>query len=208
MTPAQQIALWADKLRDMSAMGLHFSKDIYDQQRYHEMQTMAMEMHALATGDSFESLEPLRDTIYSRPMPFPCAEGAVIDAAGRILLIQRADNGKWALPGGGLEVGETGAQGALREVLEETGVHCAVTNLVGVFDSRLRGSMSRHHFYVLIYLCKPTGEPGVDPSHPHEILNQGWFAEDALPADLGPSHVPGVTHAFRVWRGGEPFFDH
>lgn len=209
MTPAQQIALWADKLRDMSAFGLIFAKDPYDLQRYREMQTMAIEMHAYATGDSLEALEPLRDVIYARPMPFPVGEGAVFDDAGRILLIQRADSGKWALPGGALEVGETPSQGVVREVLEEAGVHCRASHLVGVFDSRMRGTTSRHHLYVVIFLCTPTGEPDHDPpTHANEVLGKAWFSEDALPSDLAPSHVPGITQAFSVWRGGEPFFDH
>lgn len=208
MTPAQQIALWADKLRDMSAMGLYFAKDIYDQQRYRELQTMAMEMHAFATGDSLESLELLRDTIYARPMPFPCAQAAVFDDEGRILLIQRADNGRWAMPGGALEVGETPAQGAVRETLEETGVHSEAIKLVGMFDSRLHGTVHRHHLYVSIFLCKPTGEPDHEPPmHANEMLGKAWFAEGELPVDLSPGHASGIAHAFRVWRGGEPFFD-
>jgi ADP-ribose pyrophosphatase YjhB (NUDIX family) len=209
MTPAQQIALWADKLRDMSAMGLHYTKDIYDQQRYREMQTMAMEMHALATGDPLESLEPLRDTVYAHPGPFSVGDAAVIDTAGRILLIQRADNKKWAMPGGALEVGETPAHGVVREALEEAGTHCEPVALVGVFDSRLNGSSSRYHLYAFVFLCRLTGKPDVtSPSHAHEVVGKGWFSEADLPHDLSPSHAVRIAHAFRVWRGGESFFDH
>jgi ADP-ribose pyrophosphatase YjhB (NUDIX family) len=209
LSSAQQIALWADKLRDMSAMGLHFSKDIYDQQRYREMQTMAMEMHALATGDSLESLEPLRDTIYARPCPFCTGDAAIIDNAGRLLLIQRADRGTWAMPGGVLEVGETAAQGIVREALEEAGVRCAPERLVGIFDSRYHQSQSRYHLFQFVFLCRPAGEPEErEPSHAHETLGKGWFAENALPTNLDPNHVTRIPHVFRVWRGGEPFFDH
>jgi ADP-ribose pyrophosphatase YjhB (NUDIX family) len=209
MTPTQQIALWADRLRDMSAMGLHYAKDIYDRQRYREMQTMAMEMHALATGDSLESLEPLRDTVYSRPLPFPVGDAAIVDDAGRLLLIQRADRGTWAMPGGALEVGETPAQGAVREALEEAGVHSAPVRLVGVFDSCYHQTQSRFHLYQIVFLCQPSGEPDDDhPSHGHETIGKGWFAEDNLPANMDPNHISRIPHAFRVWRGGEPFFDH
>lgn len=57
---AQQLALWADQLRDLSAMGLHFSRSIYDTQHYQTVQNIAMEMLALATGDLPEQIEPLR----------------------------------------------------------------------------------------------------------------------------------------------------
>jgi len=93
-------------------------------------------MLALATGETWEQIEPLRATIFSKPTPVTGGDAAIIDDEGRILLIQRADNGLWAMPGGALEVGETPAEGVVREALEETGVHCQPIALVGVFDSR------------------------------------------------------------------------
>ncbi len=91
-------------------MGLHFSKNIHDEAAFRAVQTIAMEMLALATGESLAQVEPLRDPIFSRPTPLAGGDAAVIDGEGRILLIQRADNGKWAMPGGALEVGETPAR--------------------------------------------------------------------------------------------------
>ena len=44
------------------------------------------------------------------------------DDGGRVLLIQRSDNRHWALPAGALEIGESIAECARREVLEETGL--------------------------------------------------------------------------------------
>ena len=111
MTPAEQIALWADKLRDISAMGLLFSKNIHDEAAFRAVQTIAMEMLALATGESLEQIEPLRAPVFSRPTPAVAGDAAVIDDKGQILLIQRADNGKWAMPGGAFEVGETPQKG-------------------------------------------------------------------------------------------------
>ncbi len=58
MKPAEQIALWADKLRDVSAMGLMFAKSIHDETAYRAVQTIALEMLALATGESWEQIEP------------------------------------------------------------------------------------------------------------------------------------------------------
>lgn len=49
------------------------------------------------------------------------ASAVVTDGEGRILLHRRADSGNWALPGGAMELGETLAGCAIREVREETG---------------------------------------------------------------------------------------
>lgn len=51
--------------------------------------------------------------------PALTAAGVIFRAAGRILLLQRADGTGWGWPGGGVEVGETPEQAARREVLEE-----------------------------------------------------------------------------------------
>jgi 8-oxo-dGTP pyrophosphatase MutT (NUDIX family) len=40
---------------------------------------------------------------------------------GKLLMIQRSDNGLWAVPGGAQDIGETTRQAAIREVYEETG---------------------------------------------------------------------------------------
>ena len=208
MTPAEQIALWADRLRGLSAMGLRFSKNIHDEQAFRAVQTVAMEMLALATGETLDQIEPLRAPVFSRPTPLVAGDAAVIDAAGRILLIQRADNGKWAMPGGALEVGETPAEGVVRETLEETGVQCQAVALVGVFDSRLCGTPSPHHLYQFVFLCRPSGQEAGPPSHALEVLDARWFPEEALPADIDPGHKSRLPQAFRVWHGdSRPFFD-
>jgi ADP-ribose pyrophosphatase YjhB (NUDIX family) len=208
-TPATQIAHWADQLRDLSAMGLHFTKSIYDRASYQKVQDIAMAMMALATNESLERIEPLRAPIFSRPTPIAVGDAAIIDDAGQILLIQRADNEKWAMPGGALEVGETPAVGVIREALVETGVSCQAVALVGVFDSRLCGTVSRHYLYQFVFLCQPVSQPGAkEASHAHEVLDVCWFAENALPTDIDPGHVSRIPEAFRVWHGDtRPFFD-
>jgi 8-oxo-dGTP pyrophosphatase MutT (NUDIX family) len=198
-----RFALWADKLRDLSAMGLHFADNIYDRDRYREVQDIAMGMLALVTDKSLDQLEPLRVPIFSRPTPLVGGDAAVIDDGGQILLIQRADNRRWAMPGGALEVGETPIEGVLREVYEETGVRCQAEALVGVFDSRLCALETPFHAYLLTFLCRPVAGGGQQaPSHDIEVLDVRWFGEDALPEDIHPGNVLRIREAYRIWRGG------
>ncbi|MGA4670391.1 NUDIX hydrolase [Propionibacteriaceae bacterium Y1923] len=66
------------------------------------------------------------------------AAGAVItDNHGRVLLVLRGkppQQGRWSVPGGSVEPGETPAMAAAREVLEETGLHIAVGRELWVID--------------------------------------------------------------------------
>ena len=210
IAPAQKLALCADILRDCASVGSHFAANMYEQDRWRRVQDVTLELLALASARSLEELEPLRAKLFVRPSPFSIGDGAVIDDAGKILLIRRADNGLWAMPGGGLEVGETPAQGVVREVLEETGVTCEPITLIGVYDSRLCGTPSFYHLYQISFLCRPL--PNVEvvgtPSHAHETKEMNWFAEHALPDDLDPSHATRILEAFRVWHGDtQAFFD-
>ncbi|MFC8046531.1 NUDIX hydrolase [Nocardia sp. NPDC057353] len=76
-----------------------------------------------------------RDPEAPAPNSVKVAVSALVqDDEGRILLIRRTDNGKYSIPGGGLEAGETVAQAVVREVREETGIEVEVTQLVGVFS--------------------------------------------------------------------------
>jgi ADP-ribose pyrophosphatase YjhB (NUDIX family) len=59
----------------------------------------------------------------------------VQDGQGRVLMIRRTDNDLYAIPGGGLETGETVTQAVEREVREETGIIVQVRSLVGVFSN-------------------------------------------------------------------------
>ncbi|MFI0894848.1 NUDIX domain-containing protein [Streptomyces sp. NPDC020983] len=63
----------------------------------------------------------------------PSANVIVTDDEGRILMIRRSDNGNWAVPGGAMDMGESLAQTGVRETLEETGIHCEITGLVGIY---------------------------------------------------------------------------
>ena len=63
----------------------------------------------------------------------PAVTVAVV-SDGSVLLVHRVDNGKWALPGGTVELGESVPQTAVREVREETGVEIEVDGIVGIFS--------------------------------------------------------------------------
>lgn len=83
---------------------------------------------------------------------------AVVLCDDNILLIRRGREpmlGAWSLPGGALEVGETSAEGAAREVLEETGIAVTPIEVITSIDRIHRDEDGRVQFhYVLVeWLC-------------------------------------------------------
>ena len=208
MDIAQKIAHWSDILRDISANGLKYAENVYDRDRYKALQDLAVEMLSEATGTPVGKLEPLRAPVLSHPTPLTVADAAIIDSDERILLIQRSDNGRWAMPGGFLEVGETAAEGAAREAFEEAGIRSRPVGLAGIYDSRMCGAITVHHMYMVTVLCEPGGRELEEASHRHEVIDIGWFPEDDLPTTFNPSHDIRTRDAFAVRRGEkQPHFD-
>ncbi|MEV5574421.1 NUDIX domain-containing protein [Spirillospora sp. NPDC052269] len=64
----------------------------------------------------------------------PSVNVVVTNEGGEILMIRRADNDNWALPGGAIDLGESIAQAGVRETKEETGIDCEITGLVGLYS--------------------------------------------------------------------------
>jgi 8-oxo-dGTP diphosphatase len=84
--------------------------------------------------------------------------GAVLIHEGRVLLIKRGKEplrGRWVVPGGTVEVGETLEQALVREVQEETGLVVRPIEVVLVFDRIERdGEAVRYHYVIIDYLCE------------------------------------------------------
>ena len=90
--------------------------------------------------------------------------GVCVDDTGRLLVVQRERppaQGRWSLPGGRVERGETLAAAVSREVREETGLEVVVGDVVGVFES----IGDDHHYVIVDFHVQRTGgveSPGDD----------------------------------------------
>lgn len=95
----------------------------------------------------------------------PSVNVVVTDDAGRILMIRRSDNDNWAVPGGAIDLGESLPQAAIRETLEETGITCEITGLVGIYtDPRhvllyTSNGEARQEFSIVLTARPVSGEP-------------------------------------------------
>lgn len=100
---------------------------------------------------------------------------------GDVLLVRRADTGRWALVSGILEPGEQPAVGLAREVEEETGVVAEVEALTGVWTlpELTYPNGDRAQYLDLCFTARHvSGDARVNDD---ESLEVGWFATDALP---------------------------
>ncbi|GAB4064792.1 NUDIX hydrolase [Ancylobacter sonchi] len=118
---------------------------------------------------------------------------------GQVLLARRGAaplRGLWSLPGGRVEPGETLAEGAAREVMEEVGVACRVLGVAGALDIIRRdeaGEVSTHFVVISHAGLWLDGEPSTGP----EAAEVGWFDPRQLPADAtdGLAGIVMAAHA-------------
>lgn len=130
---------------------------------------------------------------------------AVVLHQSEVLLIRRGREpllGAWSLPGGALELGETTADGIVREVFEETGVHIKPVEIVATLDRIVRDEQQRVRFhYVLVeWLCIANDEPQ-QPVCGDDAVEAKWvpLAEVPDPAyDLGKVTLDVIGKAVRV----------
>jgi ADP-ribose pyrophosphatase YjhB (NUDIX family) len=118
----------------------------------------------------------------------------VLDDDRRVLLVRRADTGRWALVSGILEPGEEPARALVREVAEETRVAAEVVALtyVSVTTPVTYPNGDRAQYLDLTFLCRYLG--GTAAVGDEESTDVRWFALDTLPADLTPTSQDRLAH--------------
>jgi len=201
----QDLIRWSEALSAIARTGLGFTQSLYEQERFEEVLHVAADIRSSVGSEvEFDAEHYVEEWMrlvgqgvagYVTPKS---AIGAVVhDDEGRILLVQRADSGIWLYPTGWADVGYSPAEVAVKEVLEETGIHCRPKGVIAVLDG-MRMGLTRIPLYSTVFLCEAIG--GELVPHPLETRDVGWFAEDALP----PMTV-GVgqwgAHAFAAIRG-------
>ena len=115
MLPSEQLRFWAHELAAMATTGLEFASNDYDRDRFQRMSAIARDLAAMTIDARFTPERPYLPDLGVVSPKVGCSVAA-FDEGGRVVLIKRADNGRWALPGGYAEVGSPPSANALREL--------------------------------------------------------------------------------------------
>lgn len=180
MRPSEQLRFWAHELAAMARTGLEFATNDYDRDRFERSTRIAEGIAALVIDDDFTPERPYLADIGIATPKIGCSVAA-FDDDGRVALIKRADNGRWALPGGYAEVGSSPSENALRELFEETGLRAELEGLVGVYDNRRFASTSAYQFYICCFRARITGGA---PTPSAETVEVVLVSPGDLPDDM------------------------
>lgn len=170
-----------DDLRAIAQLGINYSKDPYDLERYHRIMELACSRYSDITGLAPEAIKQRFSKELGYITPKIGVQGALFDQEGKILLERRKDDGLWGLPSGWVEAGESPESALKREFQEETNLQIAPVRIIG-FYTRLAGEHSQPHSSVHIqYLCQYLGG---SLQKSHESLDMQY----AAPPDIQHWH--------------------
>jgi len=127
----------------------------------------------------------------------PSANVVVVNDKGEILVIRRTDNGNLAVPGGGMDLGESIVETAVRETKEETGIDVEITGIVGIYsnprhvieytsDGEVRQEFS------IVFTARPVGGSPATSSESSEVA---WVdPREVIKGRMHPSMRQRIEH--------------
>lgn len=135
------------ELQFISQVGLTYSKDQFDMERFERVREISTEIMSLKGDISIESVKNVfcNETGFQTPK---LDTRAVIFKNNKILLVKE-NNGTWALPGGWVDVLESIKSNIVKEVKEESGLDVIPTKLIALLDR------NKHNMPIYAYgICK------------------------------------------------------
>lgn len=167
------------KLKAIADVGLLYSKNEYDTERYTEIHDLSLALLQQVSGHSMEVLKSSFPAATDYPTAKVDVRGMILSPDKKILLIQESADGKWSLPGGWADVGYTPKEVIVKECKEETGLDVNVKQLLAVFDKRAHPHPPQPFYvYKLVFLCEAVS---TTITKGFDVLDVQYFDVAALP---------------------------
>jgi ADP-ribose pyrophosphatase YjhB (NUDIX family) len=196
------------RIQALAEIGLEFSQNTFDRERYGELHEISLQMMNQITDVPVEKIVPVIQDKNGYKTPKVDVRAVVFNESGEILLIQEKADNCWAMPGGWADVGYSPAEVAVKECFEEAGIKVETQKLLAVLDKQKQNMPPAFEYvYKIFLLCKKLDN---NISTGSETSDVGWFAENNLPKLSTPRNtVKQIKLMFRYYRGeiSEPVFD-
>jgi ADP-ribose pyrophosphatase YjhB (NUDIX family) len=167
----------ARELFSLSQAGLAYCQNDFDLDRYRRLREISAEIIASQSELEKEAVLKSFSMQIGYATPKVDVRGAIV-RDGKILLVREITDGKWSMPGGWADPGDSPATTVAREVREETGFEVRVEKLIAALDNHQRFEpLEFYHAYKLMFLCTITGgeaatsfeTPGIDFFEPENL---------------------------------------
>ncbi|GEO11269.1 NUDIX hydrolase [Segetibacter aerophilus] len=167
------------RLKSLADIGLLYSKDEYDKERYLELQQIGWSLLSQFSNTSFEEVKAILPPAKDYPTAKVDIRGLMISENKKVLLVKESMDGKWSLPGGWGDIGYSPKETIVKEFKEETGLDVIPERLLAVFDKKMHAHPPQAFYvYKMVFLCKPKT---IDISKGFDVLDVQYFPMDSLP---------------------------
>jgi ADP-ribose pyrophosphatase YjhB (NUDIX family) len=170
---------YAKRLKSIAHLGLTYSNNEYDTERYKELEQISLEMMQLSTGLPTESLSGYFSQAKEYITPKVDIRAVIFNDQREILLVKEKADGKWSLPGGWADIGQSPTEAAIKEALEETGFTVKPVKLLAVLDKRCHPHPPQLDYVYKIFIQCEISSGAYNQAF--DILDMGFFKQDHLP---------------------------
>jgi ADP-ribose pyrophosphatase YjhB (NUDIX family) len=167
------------RLKAIADIGLLYSKNDYDKERYTELQEIGYKLLGHTSGQDIETLKSFFPTAPDYPTAKVDIRGFVLSPEKKVLLVKESIDGRWSLPGGWADVGCSPKETVIRECKEETGLDVTVKALLAVFDKRFHAHPPQPFYvYKMVFYCEPAS---FEVKKGFDVLDVQYFDIHSLP---------------------------
>lgn len=168
----------ANSLFAIAQNGLSFTKDVFDKERYQQIQNIAASILAEKSSFDFDKIIDLFHREKGYATPKLDVRGAVFKD-DKILLVKERADGLWSLPGGWVDVNESPSEAVCKEIFEESGFKTKAIKLMALFDKNKHAHpIQLPHIYKIFFICELVGGQKKSSIETSDI---DFFARDNLP---------------------------
>nr|WP_192917933.1 NUDIX hydrolase N-terminal domain-containing protein [Companilactobacillus halodurans] len=186
--------LLLEQLQAIAQTGKHYSKDVFDRERYDQLESVAKKLTSQLVQNSSKKQWNIyfdSDTGYVTPKVDVRAATFKND---KILLVREKSSGQWSIPGGWADIGYSAGEIAEKETFEEAGIKVIPKKLIAVKDMQKNHYPKKNlnYIYKMFFECQPTEDDihsGVETSDVkyfslEEALDLNLSLARNLPADF------------------------
>ncbi len=207
MVPEEGIFLhwkqYAMKVLSICKIGLKYSEDPYAIENYQQLQALSNSM-LQDNGIEFD-----KDNFYERdiyPTPNLSVRVLILNEANQLLMVKEQSDGKWAVPGGWVDVFDSPKIAAISEVKQETGLDIEVVRLLAIMQREKYKDYPTLISETVHYFLGKYKAGELRPSH--ETLEVNYFDLDKLPELSKKTTKVEIERALAVAiSGSHPYFE-
>ncbi|MCR5537444.1 MAG: NUDIX hydrolase N-terminal domain-containing protein [Succinivibrio sp.] len=179
LKPKAQWFDWAREIQALSQIGLTYTTNPFDKERFLRLREIAGEMVSKVEGESFEAVRQafMFDRGYITPKLDTRA--AVFNDQGEILLVKERKSGLWNLPGGWCDEDQTIFSNTVKEVREEAGLYVNAVRLIAILDRNRHNPPAFMYGVLKFFVLCSKGEGNFVPNL--ETTERAYFAQDKIP---------------------------